>query len=52
MTTLILITLVLILIPSVRFLLYAAVGYADYFLEERKKLAVLRDAVKRRADPD
>ncbi|WP_202902629.1 hypothetical protein [Rhizobium mesoamericanum] len=48
MTTFILIALLLILVAGVRYLLYAAVGYADYFLEERKKLAVLRDAIKRR----
>ena len=50
MKVFILTALLLILIPSVRLLLYACVGYASYALEERRKLTILRKAMTRRRD--
>lgn len=47
----IVVILLVILVPSVRTLLYAAVGYVDYLLERRRTLAVLRATIRRRDGP-
>ncbi|WP_018859888.1 hypothetical protein [Rhizobium sp. 42MFCr.1] len=50
MTFAIVTTLIIVLVASARYLTYALVGYLDYFLEERRKLAARKKGIRRRLD--